>query len=203
MARAQADGRLVLTTTQFTDFGSMDAKFSPDTMAKLASLPGVDAVERLAEIEITLPNGSLAFVRAEDRPTFPFPVLAGQPPQQSVDANQLDHWRYTRPARTVFASATRCFSAADRARRVVVGTILATPEVGGRRIQMSYRLAEQIFGPQPAGLVFVKPAATRIVGAEAWRRDWLPVGSTSRSRPPTPPDTRAPSPAARPDSSRR
>jgi putative ABC transport system permease protein len=42
---------------------------------------------------------------------------------------------------------------------LVVGTILATPEVGGRRIQMSYRLAEQIFGPQPAGLVFLEPAA--------------------------------------------
>ena len=36
---------------------------------------------------------------------------------------------------------------------------MATPEVGGRRIQMSYRLAEQIFGRQPPGLVFIKPAA--------------------------------------------
>jgi putative ABC transport system permease protein len=42
---------------------------------------------------------------------------------------------------------------------MVVGTIVATPEVGGHRIQMRYPLAEQIFGPQPANLVFVKPGA--------------------------------------------
>ena len=159
VARAQAADRLVLTTTQFTDFGSMDAKFSPDTMAKLATLPGVDTVERLAEIETTLPNGSLAFVRAEDRPTFPFPVLAGQPPQQSVDANQLIVGGILARQNGIRVGDTLLLGSGARAAKVVVGTILATPEVGGRRIQMSYRLAEQIFGPQPAGLVFLKPAA--------------------------------------------
>jgi putative ABC transport system permease protein len=53
---------------------------------------------------------------------------------------------------------TLLLGSGTRAAKVVVGTILATPEVGGRRIQMSYRLAEQIFGPQPAALVFLKPA---------------------------------------------
>jgi putative ABC transport system permease protein len=159
VARAQADGRLVLTTTQFTDFGSMDAKFSPDTMAKLAALPGVDTVERLAEIETTLPNGSLAFVRAEDRPTFPFPVLAGRLPQQSVDANQLIVGGILARQNGIRVGDTLLLGSGARATKVVVGTILATPEVGGRRIQMSYRLAEQIFGPEPAALVFLKPAA--------------------------------------------
>jgi putative ABC transport system permease protein len=159
VARAQADDRLVLTTTQFTDFGSMDAKFSPDTMAKLATLPGVDTVERLAEIETTLPNGSLAFVRAEDRPTFPFPVLAGQPPRQSVDADQVIVGGILARQNGIRVGDTLLLGSGARAAKVVVGTILATPEVGGRRIQMSYRLAEQIFGPQPAGLVFLKPAA--------------------------------------------
>jgi putative ABC transport system permease protein len=159
VARAQSTDRLVLTTTQFTDFGSMDAKFSPDTMAKLANVPGVDRVERLAEIETTLPNGSLAFVRAEDRPTFPFPVLAGQPPQQSVDTNQLIVGGILARQNGIRVGDTLLLGSGPRATKVAVGTILATPEVGGRRIQMSYRLAEQIFGPQPAGLVFLAPAA--------------------------------------------
>jgi len=42
---------------------------------------------------------------------------------------------------------------------VVVGSIVATPELGGRRIYLPYPLAEQIYGPQPAGLVGIKPTA--------------------------------------------
>jgi putative ABC transport system permease protein len=159
VAQAQADGRLVVTTTRFTDWGSMDAKFSPNTIAKLSSLPGVDAVERMAEIEITLANGSLAYVRAEDRPTFSFPVLAGQAPKKSVDADQLVIGGILARENGIHVGDTLLLGSGPRARKIVVGTIVATPEVGGRRIQMRYRLADQIFGPEPADLVFVKPAA--------------------------------------------
>jgi len=159
VAQAQANGRLVLTTTRFTDFGSMDAKFSPDTVAKLASLPGVGTLERMAEIETTLANGSLAFVRAEDRPTFPFPVLAGQAPQVSIDADRLVIGGILARENGLRVGDTLLLGSGLKARKMTIGTILATPEVGGRRIQMPYRLAEQLFGPQPAGLVFLKPKA--------------------------------------------
>jgi putative ABC transport system permease protein len=159
VAQAQADGRLVVTTTRFTDWGSMDAKFSPDTMAKLASLPGVDTVERIAEIEIALANGSSAYVRAEDRPTFSFPVLAGKAPYDSVNANQLVIGGTLARQNNIRVGDSLLLGSGPQARKMVVGTIVATPEVGGRRIQMTYRLAEQIFGPQPANLVFVKPSA--------------------------------------------
>jgi putative ABC transport system permease protein len=159
VAQSQAHGRLVITTTRFTDFGSMDAKFSPDTVAKLASLPGVDSVERMAEIESTLANGSLAFVRAEDRPTFPYPVLAGQPPQVSIDANRLVIGGILARENGIRVGDTLLLGSGPKARKMTIGTILATPEVGGRRIQMPYRLADQLFGPQPAGLVFLKPKA--------------------------------------------
>jgi putative ABC transport system permease protein len=159
VAQAQATGRLVVTTTRFTDWGSMDAKFSPETVAKLSSLPGVDAIERMAEIEITVANGSLAYVRAEDRPTFSFPVLAGQAPKTSVDADQLVIGGILARENGIRVGDTLLLGSGPRARKIVVGTIVATPEVGGRRIQMRYRLADQIFGPEPADLVFVKPAA--------------------------------------------
>jgi putative ABC transport system permease protein len=158
VAQAQADGRLVVTTTRFTDWGSMDAKFSPDTIAKLASLPGVGGVERIAEIETTLANGSLAYVRAEDRPTFSFPVLAGQAPKASINANQLVIGGILARENGIRVGDSLILGSGPKARKVVVGTIVATPEVGGRRIQMTYQLAEQIFGPEPANLVFVKPA---------------------------------------------
>jgi putative ABC transport system permease protein len=160
VAQAQAQDRLVVTTTRFTDWGAMDARFSADTVAKLSSLPGVAAVERLAEIEITLPNGSLAYVRAEDRPTFSFPVLAGQDPKSSLDVGRLVIGGILARENGIRVGDTVLLGSGPRARRVIVGTIVATPEVGGHRIQMRYQLAESIFGPQPANLVFVKPAST-------------------------------------------
>jgi len=159
VAQAQATGRLVVTTTRFTDWGSLDAKFSPQTTAKISSLPGVAGVERMAEIEVTLANGSLAYVRAEDRPTFPFPVLAGKDPKVSVDADQLVVGGVLARENGIRVGDTIVLGTGSRARKVTVGTIVATPEVGGRRIQMRYRLADQIFGAAPPGLVFVKPAA--------------------------------------------
>jgi len=159
VAQAQAAGRLVATTTRFSDWGSMDAKFSPAAVAKLSSLPGVDAIERMSEIEVTLANGSLAYVRAEDRPTFSYPVLAGQAPKMSVDADQLVIGGILARETGIRVGDTLLLGSGPKARKIVVGTIVATPEVGGRRIQMRYPLAEQIFGPQPASLVFVKPAA--------------------------------------------
>jgi len=146
VAQAQADGRLVATTTRFTDWGSMDARFSPDTVAKLSSLPGVDTVERLAEIEMTLRNGSLAYVRAEDRPTFSFTVLAGQAPKVSINANELVIGGILARENDIHVGDALILGSGSRARSVVVGTIV-------------YPLAEQIFGPQPANLLFVKPAA--------------------------------------------
>jgi putative ABC transport system permease protein len=160
VAQAQAEGRLVVTTTRFTDWGAMDARFSSDTVAKLSSLPRVAAVERLAEIEITLPNGSLAYVRAEDRPTFSYPVLAGQDPKSSLDVGRLVIGGILARENGIRVGDTVLLGSGSRARRVIVGTIVATPEVGGHRIQMRYQLAESIFGPQPANLVFVKPAST-------------------------------------------
>ena len=158
VAQAQANDRLVVTTTRFTDWGSTDAKFSPDSMAKLAALPGVGGLERMAEVEITLANGSLAYVRAEDRPTFSYQVFAGQSPSESVDANQLVVGGILAREIGIGVGDTVLLGSGPSARKIPVGTIVATPEVGGRRIQMSYRLAEEIFGRQPAGLVFIKPA---------------------------------------------
>jgi len=159
VAKKQATDRLVLTTTRYTDWGSTDAKFSPDTMSKLAALPGVGSLERMAEIEITLGNGTLAYVRAEDRPTFSYRALAGQPPRRSIETNQLVIGGILARGTGVRVGDAMLLGSGPSARRIPVGTIVATPEVGGLRIQMSYPLAEQIFGPQPAGLVFIKPAA--------------------------------------------
>jgi putative ABC transport system permease protein len=158
VAQTQADGRLVVTTTRYSDWGAMDAKFSPDTIAKLAALPGVGSVERMTEIETTLADGSLAYVRAEDRPTFPFAVLAGQSPQVSMDAKQLAIGGVLAREQGIRVGDALILGSGAEAQAWVVGTILATPELGGRRIHMPYRLAEQIFGPQPAGAVLIKPA---------------------------------------------
>jgi putative ABC transport system permease protein len=159
VAGSEAGGRLVVTTTRFTDWGSVDVRFSPATTATLASLPGVDTVERMAENEVTLTDGSLAYVRAQDRPTFPYPVLAGQSAETSVDAGQLVIGGILARENNIRVGDTLVLGSGGQARKMVVGTILATPEFGGRRIHLTYRLANDIFGPVPPGLIFIKPSA--------------------------------------------
>uniref|UniRef100_UPI003904738E hypothetical protein n=1 Tax=Bacillus anthracis TaxID=1392 RepID=UPI003904738E len=42
VATSQADGRIAITTTQFADYGPIDARFAPQTVNKLSSLAGVE-----------------------------------------------------------------------------------------------------------------------------------------------------------------
>ncbi|KUI38294.1 FtsX-like permease family protein [Mycobacterium sp. GA-2829] len=157
LAEAQASGRLVAGTTRFSDWGSLDAKISPETADRLAALPGVERVERMVEIEIALADGAPAYVRAEDHPTYPFPVLAGSPPEQTLESGQLIIGGVLAREQGLRVGDTVRLGSGAEARDLAVGTIVATPEVGGRRIYMPYRSAEEIFGPQYAGLVRLKP----------------------------------------------
>ncbi|HTM85373.1 MAG TPA: FtsX-like permease family protein, partial [Mycobacterium sp.] len=159
VAEAQAQDRIALTTTRFADYGPIDARFSSATKAKVAALPEIDAIERMAEIEINLADGTLAHVQAQDRPTFPFGLLAGQDPQESVAADQLVIGSILARQNNIAIGDVLQLGSGRAAREMVVGTIVATPEYGGRRIYLSYGLAEQIFGPQPAGLIFATPVA--------------------------------------------
>lgn len=159
LAQAQAGGRLVVTTSRFSDWGGLDAKFSPATIAKLASLPGVERVEQMVDFEISLADGSPAYVRAEDYPTFPFPVLAGQPREATLDANQLIIGGILARENNLGIGDKVRLGSGPEALDMTVGTIVATPELGGRRLYMPFRAAQEIFGTQPPGLVRIKPAA--------------------------------------------
>ncbi|MGV0624309.1 FtsX-like permease family protein [Mycolicibacter minnesotensis] len=158
VAESQADGRIAITTTQFADYGPIDARFAPQTVNKLNSLAGVEKIERMAEIEISLKDGSLAHIQAQDRPTFPFGLLAGQSPEASQKVNQLVIGSVLAREKNLHIGDTLVFGSGLDAQAMSIGTIVATPEYGGRRIYMPYPIAEQIYGPQPAGLVFATPA---------------------------------------------
>lgn len=158
VAESQADGRIAITTTQFADYGPIDARFAPQTVNKLNSVAGVEKTERMAEIEISLKDGSLAHIQAQDRPTFPFGLLAGQSPEASQKANQVVIGSVLARERNLHIGDTLVFGSGLDAQAMSIGTIVATPEYGGRRIYMPYSIAEQIYGPQPAGLIFATPA---------------------------------------------
>jgi putative ABC transport system permease protein len=85
-------------------------------------------------------------------------VLAGPAPEVSIKANQLVIGGILARENGVRVGDRLILGSGPKARKMVIGTIVATPEVGGRRIQMSYQLADQLFGSEPAGLVFLKPA---------------------------------------------
>ena len=159
VAETQAEGRIALTTTRFADFGPIDARFAPTTTSKLNDLPVVGAVERVTEIEINLYNGILAHIQGQDRPTFPFGVLAGRAPEASMEDNQLVIGSVLARENNLHVGDTLIFGTGMAAQPMVIGTIVATPDYGGRRIFMPYQTTEQIFGPQPAGLIFVTPKA--------------------------------------------
>lgn len=159
VAESQADGRIAITTTQFADYGPIDARFAPQTVTKLNSVDGVEKTERMAEIEISLKDGSLAHIQAQDRPTFPFGLLAGQSPEASQKANQVVIGSVLAREKNLHIGDTLVFGSGLDAQAMSIGTIVATPEYGGRRIYMPYAVAEQIYGPQPAGLIFATPAS--------------------------------------------
>ncbi len=159
VAESQADGRIAITTTRFADYGPIDARFAPQTVNKLDSVAGVKKIERMAEIEISLKDGSLAHIQAQDRPTFPFGLLAGQSPEASQKANQLVIGSVLAREKNLHIGDTLVFGSGLDAQAMSIGTIVATPEYGGRRIYMPYSIAEQIYGPQPAGLIFATPAS--------------------------------------------
>jgi putative ABC transport system permease protein len=159
VANAQASGRLVVTTTRFSNWYALDSGFSPETIAKLASLPGVAHVERMVEIEASLADGTSAYVSAQDYPALPFPVLSGQPQQATLRADELIVGSTLARDEHVRVGDTLHLGTGTRARTMVIGTIVASPELGGRRIYMPFAAAEEIFGSHPAGLVRVMPAA--------------------------------------------
>jgi len=111
----------------------------------------------MVEIEISLKDGSFAGVRAEDHPTFPFPVLAGQSREATLDSNRLIIGGILARKKKIRVGDTIHLGTGPEAREMVVGTIVATPELGGQRIYMPYQAAEQVFGPQLPSLVRVKP----------------------------------------------
>lgn len=116
VAESQADGRIAITTTQFADYGPIDARFAPQTVNKLNSVAGVEKIERMAEIEISLKDGSLAHIQAQDRPTFPFGLLAAnprRPARKPMKSSSAVCW----PARRDCTSATSWYSAVDSTRR--------------------------------------------------------------------------------------
>ncbi|HEU4361432.1 MAG TPA: FtsX-like permease family protein [Mycobacterium sp.] len=164
VAESQSEGRVAITTTRFADYGPIEARFSPATLTKLASLPGVGTIERMAEIEISLNGGSLAHVYAQDRPAVPFGLLAGRPPKASLDAYELVIGGVLARERDLHIGDILVLGSGLDAQPMTIGSIVATPEYGGRRIYLTYPVAEQIFGPQPAGLIFVTPVAGYTVG---------------------------------------
>src|SRR5574337_277290 len=158
VAESQADGRISITTTRFADYGPIDARFGPSVVTKLASLPGVAKIERIAEIEIALSDGSLAHIQAQERPSFPFGLLAGRPPKESLNANQVIIGGVLAREKNLHIGDTLLFGSGLDAQAMSIGTIVATPEYGGHRIYLAYSVAEQIYGPQPAGLILATQA---------------------------------------------
>lgn len=157
VAEAQAYQRVAVTTTSFADYGPLDARFSPATMATLRALPSVGSVERMAEIEVNLLDGSLAHVQAQDRPTFPFGLLQGSVPRDALDADELVIGGILAREKKLRVGDQIYLGSQPGGRNMTIGSIVATPEYGGQRIYLPYGLAEQLYGPQPPGLVFLTP----------------------------------------------
>lgn len=159
-----ADGRAVVTTTRFSDYGPIEAKVSPDTLTGLQSLPQTARLDRVTEIEVGFRSGDLVYVQAQEDPTFPYAILAGDPGSEVVARGEIVVGAMLARQRGLEPGDTLRLPTLRGLHDWRIGAVWADPQSGGRTVLMPLDEAERYFGEQPSGLVMVTPAAGVGVG---------------------------------------
>jgi putative ABC transport system permease protein len=136
---------------------NIDAKMSPDTIARLGALPGVARVDKGAAVVVGHEPGKLIGVRAFTDPWLSAEVLAGSDDRGLFDAGHV----LIGPglARTEGLRPGDDLSLDTPTGAVVVPImgVVQDGDFGGRNVLMTMGLLEQLYGPQPTGQVIVQP----------------------------------------------
>jgi putative ABC transport system permease protein len=153
---ANLDG-LTVSSLDPGNAANIDAKLSPETLARLATLPGVGRVDRTATVVTGHEPGKLVVARAFSHPWLEDDVLAGIQDQARLEAGEvvigpaLARQEGIRPGDQVTLDTPT-----GRVALPVMG-VVQDGNGGGRNILLSLALMERLFGPQPSSQVVVVP----------------------------------------------
>jgi putative ABC transport system permease protein len=143
---------------------NLDARLSPASLAKLASVPGVGRVHGGAFVLTGLRAAEQIGVAANDSPVFPFRLVAGDAGPVAfahgrvLVGTTLARQGHLRPGSTVALKTPTGIA------HVSVGGIWQAPDNNGRGAYLPMPLFESLFGRQPDGVVGITPAPGASVG---------------------------------------
>ncbi len=157
VTRIAADDRAVATTTRFADYGPIEAKLSPATLAILSELPQVERVDRATEIEVGFTGGELVYIQAQENPRFPYAVLAGDPAGDVIARGDVIIGSMLARQRDLRPGDTLTLPTLQGLHDWTVGAVWAEPQSGGTTVLMTMSDAEEFFGRQPTGLIYATP----------------------------------------------
>lgn len=158
VTQVAAQGRAVVTTTRFSDYGPIEAKVSPRSLAAVDELPETGELSKVTEVEVGFTSADLVYVQAQERPTFPYAVLAGDSPAQVIDRGDVIIGSMLARARSLGPGDRITLPTLRGLRQWRVGAVWADPQSGGRTMLLPWAEAERYFGSQPTGLLFAAPA---------------------------------------------
>jgi len=157
LARANATGRVVVSTLRPNNTAAIDAKLSPATQAALAALPGVAAVEHNYWASFDLADVGQIGVASTDGRQPDFNVFKGVSGEEAVRRGQIMVGAGL--ARALNLRPGDAFSLPGRTGDVsmVIAGIWAAPDELGKSISVPPDVFLRLVGPRPPNSVFLVP----------------------------------------------
>jgi putative ABC transport system permease protein len=129
---------------------NVDSRLTPDTLARLAALPGVASVERGSVVVVGRTTSDLIAVVGYDRTWFDgIPVVQGTIDVARYEAGEVLIGPGLARSEGLRAGSTLSLSTATGPVDVTVLAVLQNGDSGGRNVSMTLSLLERIYGPQP------------------------------------------------------
>jgi len=138
---------------------NIDAKLTPETLAALHNIPGVQSVNRGEALLVGTSANQLVGVVGSDQTSFPFSIIRGHADADAFARGEvlvgpaLARRRHLHPGSTLRVPGRTGF--AD----LVVQGIWQDGDFNGNKITMPLPLLEKLWGPQPIGAVELLPQA--------------------------------------------
>lgn len=153
-----ADGRVFVSTLPINNSANVDAKISPGVLEALASMPGVERVDRTPYVDFGDKDGQIGFF-GDDHPTLSaYELVAGEATREALERGEVilgtsaARSRGLRPGSTFRVPTPTGFA------ELRVAGIWATGNNNGYSAEISVPRLEELYGPQPASDVLLAPA---------------------------------------------
>ena len=138
---------------------NIDAKLAPSTIDSISRLPSIDHINRGAGLVVGHETGDLIGVSAFENPFLGSEILNGSNDRSRFDAGEILIGPSLARETGLRAGGTLHL---DTPTGIVDLTVLGVQQegsFGGRNVQMSYALLEQLYGPQPVNGLNAIPKA--------------------------------------------